>query len=114
MFNHLSLNETALSKPPEMESKTFHLKVKNIIKGTRQSKQPFFIYLSYFTKAFKIFGENARKDKLRLISEMDLSVKKIVNHLKRYNQNKNTIIMFLSDNGARRIKGQLSDNYPLR
>ena len=47
-----------LDRPNEMDINTYHSKVKKLLRENSSKKKPFFLYLSYLTKSYKIFGEN--------------------------------------------------------
>jgi len=81
--------------------------------------QPFFVYLSLFTKVYPTEeNRNSKKSttekRYEKIQEMDQQVFKLVNALKRMDRYKDTIIVFMSDNGARYDVEKQVYNYPLK
>ena len=81
----------------------------------QNSSRPLFLYLSFFTKPYSAYGERRGPTKLRQLSEMDAAVGGVVAELARAGEMDNTIVMFVSDNGAREAEpGTASANYPLR
>ena len=60
-------------------------------------------------------GKRKNESRKRHITEMDQTVGKIVNELKKTDHYNNTIIFFTSDNGATDLRnGKKSPNFPLR
>jgi arylsulfatase A-like enzyme len=56
--------------------------------------------------------DNARKDYVATISHMDDSIGKVLDTLKEYGLEKNTLVIFLSDNGACLMTGETEGMYP--
>ena len=91
--------------------------VSRILRARQQqnSSRPLFLYLSFFTKPYSAYGERRGPTKRRQLSEMDAAVGGVVAELARAGEMNNTIVMFVSDNGAREAEpGTASANYPLR
>jgi len=101
-------------------SKTENLLKNEIMKENLSTKQPFFIYLSLLTKVYPNTmnpSKNIVHERRKKISEMDRAVKKIVADLKNTNNYENTLLIFISDNGARFIQSANKDddpNFPLK
>lgn len=95
-------------------------------------KQPFFLYMAHyavhlpldedvrFSKKYKDAGLNAGQIKYAsMIEGMDKSLGNIMDYLKKNNIEKNTVIIFMSDNGGHSISAGKGDpmhtnNLPLR
>jgi len=115
-------NGTSESKKQQHLSKfssvDYATKVENVLKK-RTKNDPFFIYLSLLTKVYpkgKDRSKDIIKERKNKISEMDLATKMVIESLKSTNNYNNTVIVFMSDNGARYIKSASKDdnpNYPL-
>ena len=104
-----------LERPKEMDTKSIIPRVKTLLKSNQHLKKPMFLYLSFFTKSYSTFGEDVEVSKPKNIIEMDEAIGGIIDALKTYGQYNNTLIFFLSDNGAREILNQdLSSNFPVR
>ena len=91
--------------------------VSRILRARQQqnSSRPLFLYLSFFTKPYSAYGERRGPTKRRQLAEMDAAVGGVVAELARAGEMDNTIVMFVSDNGAREAEpGAASANYPLR
>ena len=102
-------------RPDSMSTKGYFEDVARILRSNYYKNQPLFLYLSFFTKSYSIYGENIQESRRRHITEMDQIVGKIVDELKRTDQYNNTIILFISDNGATNLgNGKKSHNFPLR
>lgn len=95
-------------------------KTEKLLENKVDTKQPFFIYLSLITKVYpksKDPSESIINARLTKISEMDEAVKKVIASLKSTNNYENTVLVFMSDNGARFIKSVSKDdnpNFPLK
>lgn len=110
-----------VSEPsPKLDSQSYSRRAIEIIKSSSQTK-PFFMYLALFTKSYprevrKIRG-NKENHRVKLLREMDNSMRDILSALKESGQYENTVIFFISDNGGRDLSN-LADNenpnYPLR
>ena len=122
--NKEKVNTNPSRKSSKFGSNIYGSKAIEIIKSAKKTK-PFFIYLALLTKSYPrevlkkrgdmetAVAEN-RRNKL---SEMDESVEEIVRALKASDQYSNTVIFFISDNGARASvdsENRNNPNYPLR
>ena len=113
----------ALSGPsPSLDSQSYSRRAIEIISQTARQTKPFFMYLALFTKSYprevrKIRGNKVENHRVKLLHEMDNSMRDIVTALKESGQYDNTVIFFISDNGGRELSN-LADNenpnYPLR
>ena len=102
-------------RPDSMSTNGYFEDIARILRANYYKNQPLFFYLSFFTKSYSIYGEDIHESRRRHITEMDQTVGKIVNELKKTNQYNNTIIFFTSDNGATDLRnGKKSPNFPLR
>jgi len=94
-------------------------KTESLLKNDLKPKQPFFIYLSLLTKVYPNSMDPSKgiiEERRTKISEMDEAVKKVISSLKSTQTYENTIIVFISDNGARFIKSTDKEddpNFPL-
>ncbi len=103
---------------------------KEAIKELEQSEDPFFLYMSYYAVHTPIMGNarylehylNLGLDSIEaqyatMIESMDASVGQIMDYLDDRNLAKNTIIMFMSDNGGLSAVARGGEphthNYPL-
>lgn len=96
----------------------------NMINDAAGKKQPFFLYLAYNAphapmeatkedlKVFENITDNKRRTYAAMVYAVDRGVGKIVQALKDNGQFENTLIVFMSDNGAEPNHGGL--NAPLR
>ena len=123
--NQKQITKKPSRKPAKFGSDIYGSKAIEVIKSENKTK-PFFIYLALLTKSYprdvlkrrggnmeEAIAENRRKKLL----EMDESVKQIVKALKTSGQYSNTVIFFISDNGARAVgepENTNNPNYPLR
>lgn len=99
----------------EYETNYFSKKAVEIIKKSKH--QPFFLYMSLFTKAYP--RESTKYQTLaqlryQKIKDMDTAVNKIVKALKSTAQYSSTVILFLSDNGAKFEDIKQGYNFPLK
>lgn len=106
----------SLQRPKEMVADSYTKQVYKLLQKTKRESNPLFVYLSFFTKTYNKFSESEiRRDRTRIIKSMDDTVKDIMTKLAQTSQDKNTIVAFISDNGAREMPtGVKSSNYPLR
>ena len=85
-------------RPASMNPENYEANIARILQNSREFSQPFFMYLSFFTKAYPRFLEyDVAKDKKSIIMRMDSSIGWLINMLKKTNHWKRTIIMFLSN-----------------
>ncbi len=96
----------------------------NMVKDATDKKKPFFLYLAYNAphapmeakeedlKVFKNIADKKRRIYAAMVYAVDRGVGKIVQALKDNKQFENTLIVFLSDNGAEPNHG--GSNAPLR
>ena len=105
----------------KLDSESYSRAAIEIIKSSSQAK-PFFMYLALFTKSYprevrKLRGKKVENHRVKLLREMDNSMRDILDALKESGQYDNTVIFFISDNGGRDMSN-LADNenpnYPLR
>ena len=101
----------------------FGKKSSQIIENHNQSN-PLFLYLPFqsphaplqapkeYVKMYKSVGDKDRREYLGMITAMDDAIGRVIESLKKANMFENTIIVFLSDNGAR--VGHGGNNWPLR
>ena len=103
------------TRPSVITAKHYLAKVEDVLDNHNIS-DPFFLYLSFFTKYYNKYKEvSAVIDKAKVIKNMDDAIGDIVDLLKESGQYNNTIILFMSDNGGRKMpKDGPSPNYPLR
>jgi len=122
--NQEKIHKKSERKPTKFGSNIYGSKAIEVIKSANKTK-PFFIYLALLTKSYprevlkrrgnmeRAVADNRRKK----LSEMDKSVAEIVKALKASGQFSNTVIFFISDNGARATTdttNKNNPNYPLR
>jgi len=122
--NDKKINQKSVRKPTKFGSDIYGSKAIQIIKSANKTT-PFFIYLALLTKSYprevakrrgnmeRAVADNRRKK----LSEMDKSVAEIVRALKSSGHYSNTVIFFISDNGARATtdnSDKNNPNYPLR
>lgn len=118
------LRQKLLRTPTKFGSNIYGSKAIELIKSEKDAK-PFFIYLALFTKSYPREVSNKRgniedaiqENRRNKLSDMDQTVKNIVDALKSSGQYSNTVIFFISDNGARATLNPDSannPNYPLR
>ncbi|WP_066836772.1 sulfatase [Rufibacter ruber] len=100
---------------------------------TEKKSSPFFVYLPYYAvhtplqarqtdidyfKAKKATGEQQNPTYAGMIKELDENVGRVIDHLKKLNLEKNTLVIFTSDNGgligARNTEKQITSNLPYR
>ena len=107
--------ENKRSRPEEIQADYYVGKVKEILE-THSDSDPFFIYLSFFTKFYYKFKEvNIKVDRPKILKAMDEAVGQITDLLKIANLYNNTIIFFISDNGGRAMPdGVTSPNFPMK
>jgi len=107
--------ENKRSRPEEIQADYYVGKVKEILE-THSDSDPFFIYLSFFTKFYNKFKEvNIKVDRPKILKAMDEAVGQITDLLKIANLYNNTIIFFISDNGGRAMPdGVTSPNFPMK
>jgi arylsulfatase A-like enzyme len=91
----------------------------------RNHKKPFFLYVPFnavhgplqappkLVKKYAKFKPAKRQKLLAMLDSMDQNIGKMIKALKKNNIYKNTLIIFLSDNGGK-PKGNFSFNTPLR
>ena len=104
-----------LIRPKIIQSNYYAKKVNNFLRDHQGKGSPFFLYLSFFTKTYTFFGEDNSESRNDQIQKMDSAVGEIVSSLKKYNYYNNTILMFISDNGAHQFRNlEKSHNFPLR
>ena len=102
-------------RPNSMSTKSYFEDVARILRSNYYKMEPLFLYLSFFTKSYSFFGENIQETRKKHIIEMDQTIGKIIEELKRTKHYDNTIIFFTSDNGATNLgSGVKSPNFPLR
>ena len=113
IINDIKLKKT--KRPPVITSEHYLAKVEDAL-SKHDDSSPFFFYLSLFTKFYnKYKEENIIKDRPKILKNMDDTVGKVVDLLKQSGHYNNTIILFISDNGGRKMpEGVPSPNYPLR
>jgi len=110
----------------KFNTSVYSSKVISLIRRKRHV-EPMFVYLSLLSKVYPrtLSGKATSKTstvilekRKSLVKEMDIAVGEIVDELKRKGEFDNTMIVFLSDNGARQLADIVSDednpNYPLR
>lgn len=117
---------TALEDGEEGEYLTDRLTNEAINFITKNKKQPFFLYLPYFTVHTPLQGKEEliakyetkiNKDKRfnarygAMVESMDENVGRLLNTLKELKIDKNTMVVFLSDNGG---LARVSSQFPLR
>ena len=120
------IRQQLLRKPTKFGSNIYGSKAIDVIKSAKKEK-PFFIYLALFTKSYPREVSNRRgninmeeavaENRRKKLSEMDESVKQIVKALQTSGYYSNTVIFFISDNGARAMldtENTNNPNYPLR
>ena len=100
-------------RPKEMLAHSYYFRIADILRENYQKENPLFVYLSLFTKSYSVYGENVHETKYKQIVEMDKVIGKVLEEYKRNNLYNNTIVLFLSDNGARPLTGE-EPNFPLR
>ena len=112
---HKKMKKSHKIRPDSMRTKGYFEDVAKILRSNYDKTQPLFLYLSFFTKSYSLYGESIQDSRIRHITEMDQTIGKIVEELKRTDHYKNTIIFFISDNGATNTgKGKKGPNFPLR
>ena len=92
-------------------------KLVNFIDKNHQSNSPFFLFLSFNAphtpmqakkEVLEKFKDNPRKVYASMMWSMDEAIGSVINKLKENGQYNNTIIYFLSDNGATSSKSSSS------
>ena len=92
-------------------------KAVNFIDKNHQSNSPFFLFLSFNAphtpmqakkEVLEKFKDNPRKVYASMMWSMDEAIGSVINELKKNGQYNNTIIYFLSDNGATSSKSSSS------
>jgi arylsulfatase A-like enzyme len=82
-----------------------------IIKESEKKKQPYFIFLTYAMPHIPLYASPKFKGKSErgpygdTIEEMDYHVGRILKHLKSSGTDKNTLVVFTSDNGPWKLSG---------
>jgi len=105
-------------KIPKYDTEVYTEKAIKLIKDN--TDQPFFIYLSLFTKAYPkelVSKQTLKELRLKKIQDMDFALKKLVRALKSTDQHRTTVLIFLSDNGAKYediTKESDGYNFPLK
>ena len=95
-------------------------KMKTLLGTKTNLTQPFFIYMSLLTKVYPKevdLSSSIIEERKTKIQEMDEAVREVVEELKNINKYQNTMIVFMSDNGARYIKSadpKDDPNFPLK
>ena len=85
-----------------------------ILENKNRLSKPLFLYLSFVTKIYSKFSEPyIIKDRSKIIKNTDNTVGDIIDKLKKTGLYNNTLIIFISDNGAREITTHVKKN-PLR
>ena len=110
----LMRNEECIEFPADQSTITKRYTTEGIkfITQSAKDKQPFFLYLAnsmphvplYVSKEFK--GKSKRGLYGDVIEEIDYNVGRLLRHLKDLNIEKETIIIYASDNGPWLIKGE--------
>ncbi|EDM26424.1 arylsulfatase A [Lentisphaera araneosa HTCC2155] len=91
-----------------------------IIKESEKKKQPYFIYLAYAMPHVPLYaspkfaGKSARGPYGDTVEEMDYHVGRILKHLKSSGADKNTLVIFTSDNGPWNLGERGGSALPLR
>lgn len=92
-----------------------------IIKESEKKKQPYFIYLAYSMPHVPLYASPKFKGKSErgpygdTIEEMDFHIGRLLNHLKSTGADKNTLLIFTSDNGPWKLsKNRGGSALPLR
>ena len=98
-----------------MNTDTYTSYFNQILRNSTENQKPLFIYASFFTKSYPMFKVDQSESKSNQIAAMDEAIGSMVALLKDYDMYDNTLIIFISDNGAREIKNQkIGSNFPLR
>ncbi|MBJ9164589.1 sulfatase-like hydrolase/transferase [Citrobacter farmeri] len=91
---------------------TFTEKAVNYIKDQSKEKQPFFMYLAYnaphwplqvpekYYNKFPEIKDPVRRTYVSMITNLDDNIGRVLDELAKTGQDKNTIVVFLSDNGC--------------
>jgi len=102
----------------EFDSLAYAAKAVKLIQ--KADEKPLFLYLALLTKVYPD-ATSKKKDipmkRLQKVWEMDQAVEQVVEALKSAGRYDNSIIVFISDNGARYIDGaeeEANPNYPLK
>ncbi len=91
-----------------------------IIKESEQKNQPYFIYLAYAMPHVPLYaspkfaGKSERGPYGDTVEEMDYHVGRILKHLKSSGADKNTLVIFTSDNGPWNLGERGGSALPLR
>jgi len=106
------------TKQEEFDSVAYAAKAVDLIENGDES--PLFIYLALLTKVYPD-GTNQKNNlvqrRLQKVWEMNQGVGKLVDALKKSGRYENSVIVFISDNGARfiqTVEGADNPNYPLK
>ena len=112
-----------LRNPAKFSSGVYSSRAAQVIEDSDTSR-PFFIYLSLFTKSYPreitnrkgSMEEAVTENRRRKLEDLDTSVDQVVRALRSSGHYDNTVIIFLSDNGARRMVDTSlpNPNHPLR
>lgn len=91
-----------------------------IIDESNKAKKPFFIYLAHAMPHVPLYaspkfnGKSARGSYGDTIEEMDFHIGRLVDHLKKLGIDKNTMLIFTSDNGPWKLGARGGSAAPLR
>jgi arylsulfatase A len=91
-----------------------------IIDEANEAKKPFFIYLAHAMPHVPLYaspkfaGKSARGPYGDTIEEMDFHIGRLVDHLKKLGIDKNTMLIFTSDNGPWKLGERGGSAAPLR
>ena len=106
---------TSKKRPPVMVSSSYLTDIIRLLQKSSVQNKPIFLYLSFFTKTYKVYSEfDSVQKRNELIKDMDDTVGVIMQHIKQLGQSENTIIAFYSDNGSKKFPKIKSPNFPLR
>lgn len=101
----LMRNEEIIQRPADQNTITRQYTEEAIKFISENRKKPFFIYLAHSLPHVPLFASENFKGKSErgfygdVIEEIDWSVGQIINTLKKENLDKNTVVIFTSDNG---------------
>jgi len=101
-------NEKIIEQPLDLETLTPRMtsEALNVIETSHAAGQPFFLYLSYHEAHIPIFtskefeGVSRRGRYGDMMVQMDSSVGQVIDKLKELQIDNNTLVIFVSDNGA--------------
>ena len=107
----------------EYSAQLFSRKAVEVIKNSTSDKHPFFLYLSFqsihkpiqvpdkYARMYQPYGRLDKASRRKgMISALDEAVEDVTAALRRTNQYRDTVIVFMSDNGG----AEKGSNWPLR